>query len=421
MQKILRYMQDQALQYSSDRCGSAADLSPRGNQEPQQRKSKLLHDTSADARAAGSDVNPFAQGVADSSSPYTAAASGAVNDCDYDGRPLSQTLRNGMQKVQYGYDNIWQSYEVYLPHPTSDPCLSKKQQQQQEKANDSGSYQNGWSGLGHRVKPKYWVVYIHGGYFRDPTVTSASFHPALSQLVNPSTESTAIRQVQSHVAGYASINYRLAPHDKYPQDESVPAYERREAQWPQMMDDVLNALRHLQERYGFGEDYLLVGHSVGATLAMLAALKAHDDEAAAIGTIQAPSAVAALCGIYDFEALHRKFTGYDYLTRNAIPDETDWVKASPARYSREGYDKLWARGSAKWVLLAQSKNDGLVDFGQAEEMFKVFEEEHKHEHESLILSDLIEIKGKHDEIWKQGDELARVVAMGIGEMMSLKQ
>ncbi|RMZ90799.1 hypothetical protein DV736_g1973, partial [Chaetothyriales sp. CBS 134916] len=363
MKKILRYMQDQALQYSRDRCSSAADLSPRGNKEPQQRRRK------PDARAA-SNI-PSAQ-EADSSSPYT--ASGSVD-------PLPPTLLQGMQKVQYGYDNIWQSYE------------------------------NGWSDLGLQVKQKYWVVYIHGGYFRDPKVTSASFHPALSLLVNPRTESSAIRQVQSHIAGYASINYRLAPHEKYPQDESVPAYERREAQWPQMMDDVLDALRHLQARYGFGKDYLLVGHSVGATLAMLAALKAHDEAG-----IQAPSAVAALCGIYDFEALHRKFTGYDYLTRNAIKDETDWVKASPARYNREGYDKLWARGNAKWVLLAQSKTDGLVDFGQAEEMYKVFEEQ-----ESLILSDLIEIKGKHDEIWKQGDELARIVVMGVGEMMSLNQ
>ncbi|RMZ76115.1 hypothetical protein DV738_g5097, partial [Chaetothyriales sp. CBS 135597] len=232
------------------------------------------------------------------------------------------------------------------------------------------------------------------------SVTSSSFHPALSQLVvDPaSSSSAAIKQVQEHVAGYASINYRLAPHEGYPQNKtahegsSVPAFEQRDAQWPQMLDDVLSALLHLQARYEIGENYLLVGHSV----------------------------VAGLCGIYDFEALHDKFPSYAYLTRNAIPHETDWVKASPARYSREGYDELWARGRRRWLLLAQSRTDGLVDFEQAEDMHKVLVVV-EHDDDGLIQSDLIEIHGKHDEIWKQGDELARVVAMGVGKMISLNQ
>jgi hypothetical protein len=39
----------------------------------------------------------------------------------------------------------------------------------------------------------------------------------------------------------------------------------------------------------------------------------------------------------------------------------------------------------------------------------------------LILEDLMEIKGRHNEVWEKGGELARVVAAGVGEMMSLDQ
>ncbi|RMD42133.1 hypothetical protein DV735_g2971, partial [Chaetothyriales sp. CBS 134920] len=359
-----------ALQYSKDRHNSAANLSPRRNKEPQQERRR---DYLATGGGGGDD---YTQPGSSSISPDMASTidSEGRRGRDNNSSPLSPAILPRIKKVQYGYDNIWQSYEVYLP----DEAARGEQ--------DTG------------VKPQYWVVYIHGGYFRDPK----------------------IKQVQAHVAGYASINYRLAPHERYPEGEdddddnnNVLAYERRKAQWPQMLDDVLAALRHLQTRYGFGEHYLLVGHSVGATLALLAALKAHGDHQAP--STPAPLAVAGVCGIYDFEALHGKFPDYAYLTRNAIPHETDWVKASPARYSRDGYDELWARGRRRWLLLAQSRTDGLVDFEQAEEMNKVVEDD------SLILSDLIEITGKHDEIWKQGHELARVVAMGVAEMMSLNQ
>ena len=228
--------------------------------------------------------------------------------------------------------------------------------------------------------------------------------------MNPSTENQAIREVQSHIAGYASINYRLAPHEGHPQDDSVPDYERRDAQWPEMMNDVLNAIGHLQGKHGFEERYLLVGHSVGATMALLAALKAED------AGIEAPIAVAGVCGIYDFEALHRRWPGYDHITRNAIKDEKEWPKASPGRYSRGEYEKVWSKGRKRWVVLAQSKTDGLVDFGQAEEMNRIFEE-----NDSLIMSDLMEIKGKHNQVWEHSGELAKVVAAGVGEMMSLDQ
>lgn len=37
------------------------------------------------------------------------------------------------------------------------------------------------------------------------------------------------------------------------------------------------ALKHLQSQYGFGSNYVLAGHSVGATLAFLATLQCSDN------------------------------------------------------------------------------------------------------------------------------------------------
>ena len=380
-------MQNQALEYSDDKYNSAAYLAPKDMKEPQQRQRhgyRSHHITHHVSRAS----NPSAH--AHSIPHHVSGASGPF------------PIPHAVQRVQYGSDNILQSYEVYVPEPTPDPI------EKAAKANamDTGEG-SGWS----TPRPKYWVVYIHGGYFRDPKVTASSFQQTLGQLINPTTSNQAIREVQSHIAGYASINYRLAPHEGHPQDDSVPEYERRNAQWPEMMNDVLAALKHLQQKHNFGERYLLVGHSVGATMALLAALKARD------AGLEAPMAVAGVCGIYDFEALHKRWPGYDTLTRNAIKDESEWPKASPGRYTRSEYEKAWARGSQRWVLLAQSKNDGLVDFEQAEEMNKVFEEGK----DGFIMSEVMEIKGKHNEVWEKGGELARVVAAGVGEMMSIDQ
>ena len=57
--------------------------------------------------------------------------------------------------------------------------------------------------------------------------------------------------------------------------------------------------------------------------------------------------------------------------------------------------------------------------GQVELMQKVFEGEGKEGGEVLV--DVMEVKGKHNEVWGKGGELARVIALGVGEMMGLDQ
>lgn len=176
-------------------------------------------------------------------------------------------------------------------------------------------------------------------------------------------------------------------------------------------------------------------------MALLATLKCHEKQ------IPAPLAVLGVAGIYDFQKLHETWPGYDALTKNAgMQTEEVWKGASPALVGRERFEKEWARGRKRWVVLAQSRGDGMVDFKQAEEMNRVFDDdddvktathgggggggggedgegegkkggEAKHD----IICDLMEIEGKHNQIWEQGEQLVKAIGVGVGEMMGLDQ
>ena len=192
------------------------------------------------------------------------------------------------------------------------------------------------------------------------------------------------------------------------------AYERREAQWPEQLNDVMSALRHLQARWGFGERYLLVGHSVGATMALLAALKAGEEEG-----IEAPLGVVGVCGIYDWDQLHRWSVGCESLTTSAGLDEQRWREASPGRIESGVWEERWARGRKRSIVLGQGRGDELVDFEQAVGMQRVFDGEGREA--GMISCDLMEVGGRHNEVWEKGDELVRVIGVGMGEMLGLDQ
>ena len=195
-------------------------------------------------------------------------------------------------------------------------------------------------------------------------------------------------------------------------------YEKRNAKWPEQLEDVISALRHLQSKWGFGERYVLVGHSVGATMAMLASLRCEERGVAS------PMAVVGVCGIYDFGKLHEVWrgSGYEGLTRNAGISEEGEGEASPGRVGRGEWEGRWARGRKRWVVLGQGRGDRLVDFEQAVGMQGVLEGEDGSEGGSgLIMCDLMEVEGRHNEVWEKGDELVRVIGVGVGEMMGLDQ
>ncbi|KIW23204.1 uncharacterized protein PV07_11424 [Cladophialophora immunda] len=409
MKKVIRYLQDQALEASQQKYSGAAYLSPT-TREPQQRVKhhspsyyKEQHTSHHQSRSAHPSL------AAHSFPAHTAAGTGPPRSSRQGSPHIADKIHRDITRHQYALDNILQSYELYVPELDHSHL-----------ADPSGK--------------KYWIVYVHGGYFRDPTVTSSSFYPALDHLVsekangrhyhhNPFKHDEHVPAVAPYIAGYVSLNYRLSPHpDKAPQDPSkTPAYELRNAKWPDHVHDVLTAIAHLQNKYGFGDQYLLVGHSVGATMAVLSTIAAHRSfskgNPADLPKIEPPMAVLGVSGIYDFPLLHESFADYIGMTRNAIPDEADDVLASPARYDAKDYVDAWAAtGKKKRVLvIAHSKDDGWVDWKQVEAMQKVFAGSG-----SVIDCEVSELKGQHNDIWEKGAELARAIAQAVHIMRGLE-
>lgn len=233
-----------------------------------------------------------------------------------------------------------------------------------------------------------WIVFIHGGYFRDPKVDSTALNETIALIERN-------EAYKRRISGYASINYRLSPHPSYPQSSDTPSNEMNIARWPDQPNDIIAALRHLQSSYPGSKHYILAGHSVGATLTFIAALRCLDSDLAI------PQALVGVSGIYDFPRIHESHPAYVAVTSNAM-DEACFAEASPALHRPEEY--LQALGTGKEnaikVVIAHSKDDGLVPWEQATEMSKIFE------HEAFVCV-FLELHGAHDEIW-QKSELSRV-------------
>lgn len=309
----------------------------------------------------------------------------------------------GMKKSQYAADHILQSYHTCIPERSEDDIEGDQ----------------------------YWILYIHGGYFRDPKVDSTSFLSALRVLNDgidtqrSRTSSNASASVSSspasstnsladgkdlmlkRVEGYASINYRLAPHPAYPQDDSVEDYTRRNAEFPDQIKDIQAAIKQLQARHGFGTKYVLCGHSVGATLAFLTALQCKEAD------IEPPVCVVGVNGIYDFPYIHETHPQYEPMTRNAIRPEL-YSKASPALYSPSEYMATQAPEGTKF-LLSHSRDDALVDWDQSERMVDTLLDGNILDASQVKI---METTGKHDAIWKNGNELARTLIEAVQMVLS---
>ncbi|GAB7348413.1 hypothetical protein MBLNU459_g6843t1 [Dothideomycetes sp. NU459] len=278
--------------------------------------------------------------------------------------------------------------------------------------------------------------YIHGGAWRDPSITSRSILSAQTDLLSS-------RPHGRRIAGLASLNYRLSPYPSHPTSPSSPADAARNAVHPDHIDDVGAALRHLQARFGFGRRYVLAGHSCGATLALQTVLAAEaekeegeeeeeeeGEEVSSRGVaagLQPPSAVVAIEGIYDVPGLVAAHAGSPYghiyaeFVRAAFgSDERVWRDASPAlRPLRSGWG---GSGAGALVVLAHSREDELVEWEQVEGMRGALLEQGWREggagesggKEVLF----VELSGKHDEIWEEGREAARAIGVAIEKMMS---
>lgn len=211
------------------------------------------------------------------------------------------------------------------------------------------------------------------------------------------------------------MDYRLSPHPSFPQDPaSTPAHELRAAAHPDHIRDVRAALGYLQARYGFGSDYVLLGHSAGATLA-LQLLMGTGADGADDDDVALPRAVLGLEGIYDLIGLaDRLGPAYAELFRGAFPGGREaWAEVSPLRFAGD-FAECWGKGGGKseekLVVLGWGPQDELIDEPEIDGMAKRLGEDGVH---VVVVKDL---EGTHDGMWEDGRPFARVVLQALAEL-----
>ncbi|KAI9674737.1 MAG: hypothetical protein M1817_001641 [Caeruleum heppii] len=295
-----------------------------------------------------------------------------------------------------------------------------------------------------------WIIYLHGGAWRDPSITSSSFAACVPRLLDLASPDCV------QIAGLASVDYRLARYNhsdsRSAMDAEGPGVERERmaaqndddpaytAVHPDPIHDVQAAIAHLQRTYHFGSSYFLVGHSCGATIAWQILLDI-GIASANLPPIQKPVAVITLAGIFSIPDLLRHHPVdtqpiYTELVTSAFgPDEGLWSRVSPtevlAQQQRKirdsaaqraeaepvenALEKLWPEG--RLFVLAHSENDELVEQEQADRFESVVRECLGPEPHGCLERGITAIKfwilGTHDECWETGGELAGTLNGGL--------
>ncbi|KAF2722828.1 alpha/beta-hydrolase [Polychaeton citri CBS 116435] len=293
--------------------------------------------------------------------------------------------------IQYSTHSRLNTLEICLPRPTS--------------AND---------------RKRLWVIFIHGGAWKDPSINAAnSFKAAQARLLHSGL-------CEEYIAGFASINYRLSPYPSHERDPSNPSDPARNARHPEHITDVLAALLHLQETFAFEDRYVLVGHSCGATLALQVAMKRYwgsqyESTLALELNVVPPVAMVGLAGLYDLPRLvayhdAKGEAAYRGFVTDAFGNDRDlWRDASPAAAS--DFDQSWEDG--RLVVIAHSRDDRLVEWEQAELMLRSLEHQGFTKDGTGKRSSLLKITGDHDQIWQEGHEVARAIEHAISELASM--
>ena len=260
-----------------------------------------------------------------------------------------------------------------------------------------------------------WIVYVHGGAWRDPLQDSLCAIPAIRSLME--THADLLRD--NRIAGIASLNYRLSPYPSHATDPSSPSDEDRNVRHPAHIQDVVTALEYLIEQYKV-ERWIGVGHSCGATLLSQLSF-ACGPSSPVKGTLEA---LILLAGIYDLPA---------FLVNHSVPacpedieaiyrtivegafglDPQEYEKVSPARLVKEN---LWG----KKVVLGYSADDGLVDAQQRELMLANYlKEGWKRKGDAVAGVGVVEtrdLESTHDKLWKGGWQIANLIVEVVGEM-----
>lgn len=184
----------------------------------------------------------------------------------------------------------------------------------------------------------------------------------------------------------------------------------RNAKYPDHIHDVLDALQFLQEKYGFRDQYLLAGHSCGATLAYQMIMDTWSQETST--SLEKPIGVIGVAGIYDFTGLiahHVDLPVHREIIENAFGPNWDHVSPMYWLENLGSLKETWPNG--RLAIIAYSEEDGLVEPEQGLAMWEVLTGTRNAS--STRRDELARLRGAHDELWRQGTELAGLITRAV--------
>ena len=126
-----------------------------------------------------------------------------------------------------------------------------------------------------------------------------------------------------------------------------------------------------------------------------------------VSTPTPPLAVLGVSGMYDLPLFVADHPDQESIIKNAFGDDVRvWEAASPAlNVGKEGWR------NPQLAVLAHSKDDQEVDEGQPQAMLQALEVPPgvNREGRGQRLNRWIMLKGQHNELWRQGEELASAI------------
>jgi len=272
-----------------------------------------------------------------------------------------------------------------------------------------------------------WIVYIHGGAWRDPTIEADSFGPAAKELLKRFTPATSRSSSKNVLAGLASLNYRLSPHPNHP----APDRPDRNVRHPEHLRDVLTGLSFLQ-RVIFSStpteniEFILTGHSCGATLSFQSIMSplTRFSLPPNLSLCKKPMAIVGFNGLYDLAGfIHKPPKGweghvppYEEFTRGAFgDDERVWRAVCPASAEGDWLGEWLEEKKGAKVVLGISKQDSLVPREQMVVMRECLERE-KEKGRGVEVRVVEGDWGDHDEVWQSGWGMAGLLGDVVEEL-----
>jgi kynurenine formamidase len=233
---------------------------------------------------------------------------------------------------------------------------------------------------GDDLQSHRFVFFIHGGAWRDPRNTFRDGDTVLSAISGNSKSAG-----HNSVVGI-SIDYRLSP----------------EVIHPTHIEDVALALEFVNHNYKV-EKAIIVGHSVGATIALQLFQQRERWSDAPKNVLSKVNSIVGSQGIYDIRALLRDDASYEGFIREALGKTSTyeyWDIVSPLSEANKHVPKLNFNGR---LIVAHSPDDELLNIEIQPEIAQ-----------RLLRPTPIEVvmnhnvRGHHDDVY-QSQELVDIV------------